>query len=85
MELGINFFDTVNIYSNGDSEDYLESDLNKLAIRNQIILTTKIFYTPTDEPNQHGLFRKAIIYQIDQSLKRLKLVYNLSLGLPRTN
>ncbi|BDR56823.1 aldo/keto reductase [Xylocopilactobacillus apis] len=75
LDLGINFFDTANIYSHGDSEEYLGNALNKLAKRDQIVVATKVFYTPGNEPNQHGLSRKAIMYQIDQSLKRLKMDY----------
>lgn len=75
LELGINFFDTANIYSHGDSEEYLGAALKKLAHRDEIVVATKVFYTKTDKPNQHGLSRKAIIQQIDQSLKRLKMDY----------
>lgn len=75
LELGINFFDTANIYSHGDSERYLGAALKKLAHRDQVVVATKVFYTPTNEPNQHGLSRKAIMTQIDQSLERLDMDY----------
>lgn len=75
LDLGINFFDTANIYSHGDSEKYLGAALNKLATRDQIVVATKVFYTPTNDPNQHGLSRKAIMTQIDQSLERLGMDY----------
>ena len=75
LDLGINFFDTANIYSHGDSEKYLGAALKKLAPRDQVVVATKVFYTPTDDPNQHGLSRKAIMTQIDQSLTRLGMDY----------
>lgn len=75
LKLGINFFDTANIYSHGDSETYLGAALNKLAQRDEVVVATKVFFTPSDQPNQHGLSRKAIMAQIDKSLTRLKMDY----------
>lgn len=75
LDLGINFFDTANIYSHGDSEEYLGKALAKNANRDEIAVATKVFFTPSDKPNQHGLSRKAILSQIDQSLGRLNMDY----------
>lgn len=75
LDLGINFFDTANIYSYGDSEEFLGKALKKYANRDEIAVATKVFFTKSDEPNQHGLSRKAIMTQIDKSLKRLNMDY----------
>ncbi|KRN99123.1 aldo/keto reductase [Companilactobacillus kimchiensis] len=75
LGLGINFFDTANIYSHGDSEEFLGKALKKNANRDEIAVATKVFFTPSDKPNQHGLSRKAIMTQINQSLNRLQMDY----------
>ncbi|BDR52509.1 oxidoreductase [Bombiscardovia nodaiensis] len=75
LDLGINFFDTANIYSYGDSERYLGSALKKYANRDEVVVASKVFFTHSDRPNQHGLSRKAIMQQIDQSLERLGMDY----------
>jgi len=75
LDLGINFFDTANIYSHGDSERFVGQALKKLANRDEIVLATKVFFTPEKAPNVAGLSRKAIFSQIDQSLKRLQTDY----------
>ncbi|MCT4487720.1 aldo/keto reductase [Levilactobacillus parabrevis] len=75
LDLGINFFDTANIYSHGDSERFVGRALKKLANRDEIVLATKVFFTPEKAPNVAGLSRKAIFSQIDQSLKRLQTDY----------
>ncbi len=75
LDLGINFFDTANIYSHGDSERFVGQALKKLANRDEIVLATKVFFTPEQAPNVAGLSRKAIFSQIDQSLKRLQTDY----------
>lgn len=75
LDLGINFFDTANIYSHGDSERFVGQALKKLADRDQIVLATKVFFTPEKAPNLAGLSRKAIMSQIDQSLERLQTDY----------
>lgn len=75
LDLGINFFDTANIYSHGDSERFVGRALKKLANRDQIVLATKVFFTPEKAPNVAGLSRKAIFSQIDQSLQRLQTDY----------
>jgi len=79
IELGINFFDTAEMYSNGVSEEYTGRALKKYANRDEIVIATKVFYgTHLDEgpkPNQMGLSRKHIMEEIDASLKRLDTDY----------
>lgn len=75
LDLGINFFDTANIYSYGDSEEFLGRALKKYANRDEVVVATKVFFSQSDKPNQHGLSRKAIMTQIDKSLKRLDMDY----------
>ncbi|KRO27982.1 aldo/keto reductase [Lactiplantibacillus fabifermentans] len=74
LDLGINFFDTANIYSYGTSEQYLGQAL-KNANHDEIVVATKVFFTHCQRPNMAGLSRKAILTQIDQSLKRLQMDY----------
>ncbi|KAF1296744.1 oxidoreductase [Enterococcus sp. JM4C] len=75
LELGINFFDTANVYSLGRSEEILGQALKDYANRDEIVLATKVHQKMFDGPNGQGLSRKAIMSQIDQSLKRLKTDY----------
>lgn len=79
IELGINFFDTAEMYSNGISEEYTGRALKKFAKRDEVVIATKVFYgTHLDEgpkPNQMGLSRKHIMEEIDASLKRLGTDY----------
>lgn len=74
LDLGINFFDTANIYSYGDSERFLGNAL-KDANRDEIVVATKVFFTNSDRPNLAGLSRKAILSQINHSLTRLQMDY----------
>jgi aryl-alcohol dehydrogenase-like predicted oxidoreductase len=75
LEQGINFFDTANIYANGTSELYLGKALKDFANRDEIVLATKVWGKMQDGPNGGGLSRKAIISEIDHSLKRLGTDY----------
>jgi aryl-alcohol dehydrogenase-like predicted oxidoreductase len=75
LELGINFFDTANVYSLGVSEEILGRALKDFARRDEVVIATKVHGKMRDEPNGHGLSRKAILYEIDQSLKRLGTDY----------
>ncbi|MER2225513.1 MAG: aldo/keto reductase [Carnobacterium sp.] len=75
LELGINFFDTANIYSIGKSEEILGKVLKEYANRDEIVLATKVHGQMFDGPNGGGLSRKAILSQIDQSLERLQTDY----------
>jgi aryl-alcohol dehydrogenase (NADP+) len=79
IELGINFFDTADVYSNGASEAATGKLLKKYARRDEVVIATKVFFgTHLDEgakPNQTGLSRKHIMAEIDASLKRLDVDY----------
>lgn len=79
IELGINFFDTADLYSNGLSEELTGRALKKYAKRDEVVISTKVFYgTHLDEgpkPNQIGLSRKHILEAVDGSLKRLDTDY----------
>lgn len=75
LELGINFFDTANVYSGGTSEEITGKLLKENANRDEIVLTTKVFYPINEKPNGAGLSRKHIMSEIDKSLKRLGTDY----------
>jgi aryl-alcohol dehydrogenase-like predicted oxidoreductase len=75
LELGINFFDTANVYSDGDSEVVVGNFLKAHAKRETIVLATKVYGTMSADPNGKGLSRKAIFHELEQSLKRLKTDY----------
>jgi aryl-alcohol dehydrogenase-like predicted oxidoreductase len=75
VELGINFFDTSNSYSDGTSEEILGRALRDFARRDEVVVATKVFFPWRSGPNGGGLSRKAIITAIDASLARLGLDY----------
>ncbi|KAB2854241.1 MAG: aldo/keto reductase, partial [Anaerolineae bacterium] len=75
LELGINFFDTANVYSIGASEEILGRALKDFAKRDEVVVATKVHGKMHDGPNGSGLSRKAILSEIDQSLKRLGMDY----------
>jgi aryl-alcohol dehydrogenase-like predicted oxidoreductase len=75
LDLGINFFDTANVYAYGKSEEILGRALNDYANRDEIVVATKVFVPMGKGPNSGGLSRKHILSQIDQSLKRLGMDY----------
>jgi aryl-alcohol dehydrogenase-like predicted oxidoreductase len=75
VELGINFFDTANVYSAGSSEEIVGRALKEFARRDEIVLATKVFNRMHAGPNGAGLSRKAILSEIDKSLKRLGTDY----------
>jgi aryl-alcohol dehydrogenase (NADP+) len=75
LELGINFFDTANVYSTGVSEEIVGKALRDYAKRDDYVLATKVYNTMGPGPNDRGLSRKHIMQQIDASLKRLGLDY----------
>jgi 1-deoxyxylulose-5-phosphate synthase len=70
LELGINFFDTANAYSEGRSEEILGELLE--GYRDDIVLATKVYEKVGDKPNDQGLSRYHIMREVDRSLKRLK-------------
>ncbi|MES1258158.1 MAG: aldo/keto reductase [Acidobacteriota bacterium] len=72
LDLGINFFDTADMYSNGVSEEILGRAMKDLAVaRDRVVIATKVFNPMSDDPNDRGLSRKHIFHSIDSSLKRL--------------
>lgn len=75
LELGINFFDTADIYSYGTSEEVLGKCLKDIAKRDDVVIATKVFNPMSDAPNDAGLSRKHIMSAIDASLKRLQTDY----------
>ena len=75
LELGINFFDTANVYSLGVSEEILGRAIADFAKRDEVVIATKVYSKMRDEPNGQGLSRKAIMTEIDASLKRLGMDY----------
>ncbi|HWL72206.1 MAG TPA: aldo/keto reductase [Geminicoccus sp.] len=75
VELGINFFDTANVYSAGSSEEIVGRALKDFARRDEIVLATKVHNRMHEGPNGAGLSRKAILSEIDKSLKRLGTDY----------
>jgi 1-deoxyxylulose-5-phosphate synthase len=75
LELGINFFDTANVYSMGTSEEFLGRALKDYANRDEVVLATKVHGRMHQGPNGAGLSRKAIMSEIDKSLKRLGTDY----------
>jgi aryl-alcohol dehydrogenase-like predicted oxidoreductase len=75
LELGINFFDTANTYSDGTSEEIVGRALHDFARREEVVLATKVFFPMREGPNARGLSRKSIMTEIDASLKRLGTDY----------
>ncbi len=76
LDLGINFFDTANIYSKGMSEKITGRWLRELSPdRDRYVLATKVFFPMSEAPNDHGLSRKHILAQCDASLRRLGMDY----------
>jgi aryl-alcohol dehydrogenase-like predicted oxidoreductase len=75
LDAGINFFDTANVYSLGTSEEITGRALLKLAPREDLVIATKVFSRMRDLPNGGGLSRKAIMTEIDNSLRRLGTDY----------
>jgi aryl-alcohol dehydrogenase-like predicted oxidoreductase len=75
LDLGINFFDTANVYSGGDSETVLGRFLKKNARRESVVVATKVQGVMREEPNGRGLSRKAILFELDESLRRLQMDY----------
>ncbi|QDH23241.1 aldo/keto reductase [Saccharibacillus brassicae] len=75
LELGINFFDTANVYSLGASEEILGRAIRDYANRDEVVLATKLHGRMHEGPNGAGLSRKAILSEIDKSLARLGTDY----------
>jgi aryl-alcohol dehydrogenase-like predicted oxidoreductase len=75
IEAGINFFDTANMYSDGVSEEVTGRALREFGKRDELVIATKVFNPMRPDPNGRGLSRKAIMTEIDHSLKRLGTDY----------
>ena len=75
IELGINFFDTANVYSTGASEEIVGRALADFGRRDEIVLATKVRMRMRPGPNGEGLSRKAIFAEMDASLRRLQTDY----------
>src|SRR5271155_4891874 len=75
LDAGINFFDTGNRYSLGNSEEILGRAIKDFARRDELVITTKVHGRMSPGPNGQGLSRKAILSEIDNSLRRLGTDY----------
>jgi 1-deoxyxylulose-5-phosphate synthase len=75
LELGINFFDTANTYSDGTSEEFVGRALRDFARREEVVIATKVFHPMRQDANARGLSRKSIMTEIDASLTRLGTDY----------
>jgi len=75
LDLGINFFDTADVYSLGVSEEVTGRALRDLAQRERVVIATKVHGAMSDDPNDRGLSRKHIMTAIDNSLRRLGTDY----------
>lgn len=75
LESGINYFDTANAYSQGSSEEIIGRALKEFADRDNVVIATKVRHPMRPGPNRAGLSRKAIMAEIDHSLRRLGTDY----------
>ncbi len=75
LEMGINFFDTANMYSHGVSEQVLGRALRDFARREEVVIATKVYFPMGEGPNQRGLSRVHILRAVEDSLKRLATDY----------
>ncbi|MDH5823613.1 aldo/keto reductase [Luteimonas sp. RD2P54] len=75
LELGINYFDTADMYSRGVSEEILGRALRDFARREDVVVATKVYFPMSDDPNDRGLSRKHVLHAVDASLRRLDTDY----------
>jgi 1-deoxyxylulose-5-phosphate synthase len=75
LELGVNFFDTANVYSNESAEEVLGRALKEFAKRDEVVIATKLSARVRPGPNGQGLSRAAVMTEIDNSLRRLGVDY----------
>jgi aryl-alcohol dehydrogenase-like predicted oxidoreductase len=75
LEKGINFFDTANVYSDGTSEEFLGRAIRDFSKRDDVVIATKVHGRMRPGPNGAGLSRRAILGEIDNSLRRLNMDY----------
>jgi voltage-dependent potassium channel beta subunit len=74
FELGVNLFDTADVYAEGEAERALGDAVAELP-RDQLVLATKCFFAMTDGPNDRGLSRKHVVESVEGSLRRLRTDY----------
>ncbi|RZS77547.1 aryl-alcohol dehydrogenase-like predicted oxidoreductase [Motilibacter rhizosphaerae] len=75
LEAGITFFDTANMYSNGSSEEILGRALKDFGHRDEVVIATKLRHPVRPGPNGRGLSRKAVMTEVEHSLRRLSTDY----------
>jgi aryl-alcohol dehydrogenase-like predicted oxidoreductase len=75
LEMGINYFDTADMYSHGVSEEVTGRALQDFARRDEVVIASKVFFPTGDGPNQRGLSRVHIMHAIDDTLRRLNTDY----------
>jgi aryl-alcohol dehydrogenase-like predicted oxidoreductase len=75
LDLGINFFDTANVYSSGASEEVVGRFLKGAVRREAVVVATKVQGVMREEPNGRGLSRKEILFELDESLRRFEMDY----------
>ncbi len=75
LDVGINFFDTANVYSSGASEEVLGRFLKEHVRREDVVVATKVQGVMREGPNGKGLSRKEIVFELEQSLRRLGMEY----------
>ena len=75
LKPGLNFFDAANMYSDGVSEEFTGRALRDFGKRDELVVATKVFNPMRPDPNGRGLSRKAIMTEIDHSLRRLGMDY----------
>ncbi len=76
LDVGVNFFDTADVYSFGASEEVLGNTLKAFGVKREtVVIATKVYQVMSDDINDRGLSRKHIMDSIDRSLKRLKMDY----------
>ena len=75
LELGVNFFDTADMYSRGVSEQVLGRALHDFTRREEVVIATKVYFPMGESPNQRGLSRLHILRAVEDSLKRLATDY----------
>jgi aryl-alcohol dehydrogenase-like predicted oxidoreductase len=75
LDLGINFFDTANVYSDGTSEEIVGRLIHDMIPRDEVVIATKVYGRMSPDPNGMGLSRKSILREIDHSLRRLGTDY----------
>ena len=75
LDIGINFFDTANAYSDGTSEEIVGRLLHEMVPRDEVVIATKVYGRMSSDANGMGLSRKSILREIDNSLRRLGTDY----------